>query len=145
MSDSLWRYRLSPARFLCSWGFPCKNTGVGCHFLLQGIFSTQGWNLHLLHWQAGSSPLSHQGSPMTFCLDHWNCLHISNNAVSLSCHLCVHWSSTFSFLQNLFLCIHYLANWYKRPGFQPVLAFNTPSSLGIIVSRLFGHTVPLVR
>ena len=33
-----------------------KNTGVGCHFLLQGIFSTQGSNLcllHLLHWQAG--------------------------------------------------------------------------------------------
>ena len=25
---------------------------MGCHFLLQGIFPTQGWNLHLLHWQA---------------------------------------------------------------------------------------------
>ena len=34
-----------------------KPTGVGCHFLLQGIFPTQGWNPHLLHWQAGSSPL----------------------------------------------------------------------------------------
>ena len=36
-----------------------KNTGVGCHFLLQGIFLTQGSNLsllHLLHWQAGSLP-----------------------------------------------------------------------------------------
>ena len=47
--------------------FPCelpgKNTGVNCHFLLQGIFSTQGSNLSLLHWQAGSLPLSHQGSP----------------------------------------------------------------------------------
>ena len=30
--------------------------------LLQGIFPTQGWNLHLLHWQADSLPLSHQGS-----------------------------------------------------------------------------------
>ena len=29
--------------------FPGKNTGVGCHFLLQGIFLTQGLNLHLLH------------------------------------------------------------------------------------------------
>ena len=28
-----------------------KNIGVGCHFLLQGIFPTQGLNLHLLHWQ----------------------------------------------------------------------------------------------
>ena len=44
-------------------GFPGKNTGVGCHFLLQGIFLTQGLNLHLLcllHRQAGSLPLSHQ-------------------------------------------------------------------------------------
>ena len=47
------------------WNFPGKNTGVGCHFLLQGIFLTQGSNshlLHLLHWQAGSLPLSHLGS-----------------------------------------------------------------------------------
>ena len=45
--------------------FPGKNTGVGCHFLLQGIFPTQGLNPHLLcllHWQADSLPLSHQGS-----------------------------------------------------------------------------------
>ena len=32
-------------------GFPGKNTGVGCHFLLQGIFPTQGLNLGLLHWK----------------------------------------------------------------------------------------------
>ena len=44
---------------------PGKNTGVGCCALLQGIFSTQGLNLSLLcllHWQAYSLPLSHQGS-----------------------------------------------------------------------------------
>ena len=40
---------------------PGKNTGLGCHTLLQGIFPTQGMNLHLLHWQAGSLPLSHLG------------------------------------------------------------------------------------
>ena len=33
-----------------------------CHFLLQGIFPTQGSNIHLLHWQADSLPLSYQGS-----------------------------------------------------------------------------------
>ena len=44
---------------------PGKNTGVDCHFLLQGIFPTQGSNLHLLcllHWQAGSllpTPIQH--------------------------------------------------------------------------------------
>ena len=43
--------------------FPGQNTAVGCHFLLQGIFSTQGWNPGLLHWQADSSPGFHLGSP----------------------------------------------------------------------------------
>ena len=41
---------------------PGKNTGLGCHFLLQGIFPTQGHNPHLMHllnWQADSLPLSH--------------------------------------------------------------------------------------
>ena len=48
-----------------SMGFsPGKNSGVDCHFLLQGVFPTQGWSLHLLHWQADSLPLSHLGSPM---------------------------------------------------------------------------------
>ena len=39
---------------LCPWDFPGKNTGVRCHFLLQGIFLTQGSNLGLLH--SGGSP-----------------------------------------------------------------------------------------
>ena len=41
MSNSLWSHELQPARLLCPWDFPGKNTGVGCHFLLQGIFLTQ--------------------------------------------------------------------------------------------------------
>jgi len=53
--------RLQPASSLCPWDFPGKNTGVGCHFLLQGIFPTQGSNLCLLHWQAGSLSPSHRG------------------------------------------------------------------------------------
>ena len=54
------------ARLLCPWNFPGKNTGVGCHFLLQGIFLTQGLNLcflHLLNWKADSSPLVPPGQP----------------------------------------------------------------------------------
>ena len=38
------------------------NTGVDCHFLLQGIFAIRGSNPCLLHWQVDSSPLSHQRS-----------------------------------------------------------------------------------
>ena len=54
-------------RLLCPWDSPGKNTGVGCYFLLQGIFPTQGSNLHFLHflhWLAWSLPLSHMGSPI---------------------------------------------------------------------------------
>ena len=43
---------------------PGKNTGVGCHAFLQGIFPTQGSNpllLCLLHWQVGSLPLAPLG------------------------------------------------------------------------------------
>ena len=40
-----------------------KNTGVGCHALLQGIFLTQGSNLDLLHWWADSLPFEPAGKP----------------------------------------------------------------------------------
>ena len=55
-----------PTRLLCPWDFLGKNTRVGCHFLLQGIFPTQRSNPRLfclLRWGAGSLPQSHQGSP----------------------------------------------------------------------------------
>ena len=51
-------------RLLCPWNFPGKNTGMACHFPLQGIFLTQGQNQCLLHWQADSLPLHHRGSPI---------------------------------------------------------------------------------
>ena len=51
--DCLRPHGLSPARLLCLWDSPGKNTGVGCH-VLQGIFPTQGSNLHLLRWRADS-------------------------------------------------------------------------------------------
>ena len=50
VSGSLWFHGLYPARLLCPWDVPCKNTWVGCHFLLQGIFPTLGLNPCLLHW-----------------------------------------------------------------------------------------------
>ena len=62
LSNSLQTRGLQPIRFLLSIGFPGKNTGVGCHFLLQEIFPTQGSNPCHLHWQADSLTLSHHGS-----------------------------------------------------------------------------------
>ena len=51
------------ARLLCAWNSPRKNTGVGCHSLLQGIFPTQGSNLGFLHCRQTLYHLSHKGSP----------------------------------------------------------------------------------
>ena len=50
-------------QLLFPWVFPGKNTGVGLHVLLQGIFPIQRSNLCLLYWQVDSLPLNHQGSP----------------------------------------------------------------------------------
>ena len=60
---SLQPHGLQPNRLLCPWGFPGENTGVGCHFLLQEIFPTQGSNPGLPHCRQTLYCLSHQGSP----------------------------------------------------------------------------------
>ena len=68
-------------RILCPWHSPGKNTGVGCHFLLQGIIPTQRSNLsllHLLHWQVGSLPLAPAGKPQ-----YWNLIHTRRNRVTV--------------------------------------------------------------
>ena len=47
----------------CPWDFPGNSPGVDCHFLLQGIFPSQGSNLGLPHCKQTLYRLSHQGSP----------------------------------------------------------------------------------
>ena len=66
VSDSVWPYGLWPARLLCPWVSPGNNTRVHCHFLLQGIFPSQGSNPHLLFSCLGRWVLyyqHHQGRP----------------------------------------------------------------------------------
>ena len=58
ISDAL----LQSSWLLCPWDFPGKNTRVGCHFLLQGIFPTQGLNPSLPHCKQILYYLSHHGS-----------------------------------------------------------------------------------
>ena len=53
-------------QLLCPWNSPGKSTGVGCHFLLQGIFLSQGSNPGLLHCRQMLYPLSHQGIPILY-------------------------------------------------------------------------------
>ena len=65
-------------RLLCPWNFPGKNTGVSCYFLLQGIFSTQGSNLGLLHCR--SKP---PGKPLPSWLGSKALFLLSSSATSL--------------------------------------------------------------
>ena len=61
-----WTHGLSTPRLLCPCNFPSKNIGVGCHFLLQGIFLTREWTQVscisfigrqiLYHWATWESP-----------------------------------------------------------------------------------------
>ena len=63
-----WACEEYPNRLFCPWDSPGMNTGMGCHFLFQGIFPTQGSNMPhfpLLHLQAGSLP------PSTTCVVIW--------------------------------------------------------------------------
>ena len=77
VSDSLRHHVLYPARFLCAWDIPGKNTGAGSLSLLQGSFLTQGLNLDLLHCRQIFYLLSHRGKW------NWKSLVVSD---SLPCH-----------------------------------------------------------
>ena len=54
---------MEPARLLCPGNFPDKDTGVGCHFLIHGIFPMQGLNLGLPYCRQILYHLSHQVGP----------------------------------------------------------------------------------
>ena len=71
MLDSLRPHGLQPTRLLCPWDFPGKNTGVGCHFLLQGGSSRPkdrtcvsciagrffALSVKILYWVTGEDPI----------------------------------------------------------------------------------------
>ena len=77
MSDSFQAFGLKTARLFCLWDFSGENTGVGCHFFLQGIFPTQGLNpslLCFLHcWQ------------ILYPLSYWGSLSVQFSSVAQSC------------------------------------------------------------
>ena len=73
--SSVWlfvNYEWHPAHLLCPWDSPGKNTGLGSHFLLQGIFPTQESNLSFLslwHCGVGSLPLVPPEKPLYIVID----------------------------------------------------------------------------
>ena len=76
MPDSLEPRGLQRTRLLCPWDFPGKDTGVGCHFLLQGIIPTHGSNLGLWHWRQILYQLSYKGSPLIHLNKYWKVISI---------------------------------------------------------------------
>ena len=105
MSDSLQPHGLQPTRLLCPWNFPGKNTVVGCHFLLEGVFSTQGLNLHVmpllqwqkdsLHWPPGKSKMKLLVLYSDFPQILWICIHFNK-----------------MWLTNIFILLLIMPNYY---------------------------------
>ena len=60
-----WTVALGYSQAALSMDSPSKNTGVGNHSLLQGIFLTHGWNPGLLHCRQILYHLNHRGSQLT--------------------------------------------------------------------------------
>ena len=89
VSDSL---QPRGCRLLCPWNSPGKNSGVGSHSLLQGIFPIQGSNACLLHWKQILYCLNHGGlNPPA----HWESLLLGRPDIGAS--------SKSAFLKNIYL------------------------------------------
>ena len=78
MPNSKQPHGLQPTRLFCPWDFLGKDTAVGCHFLLQGIFPTQGSNLGLLHCRQILYRLSYKGNVKIAYLVHKIHLHYTS-------------------------------------------------------------------
>ena len=87
VSNSLRLHELWSTRLLSPWSSPGKNTRVGFHFLLRGIFQIHGMNLDLLHWRQILHHLSHQGSLIKIIchdlisLKYWTYIYIRKSSV----------------------------------------------------------------
>ena len=127
VSDS---FGLLPAGLLCTWDFSGKNTGVGCHFLLQGIFPTQGSNPHflcLLRCRKILYPLSHQWNPRLFTVK-----------IILSCLF------TWLMLKILFIIAFFMKNWVCI-YFSIIWLFELESFFFIVNWQNFSFSFSLPR
>ena len=96
---------------------PDKNTGVGCHFLLQRVFMTQGSNpslLNLPHWQVGSLPLAPPGDPH-FPIKYSK-VSQPHTALELKLHLKIPLGYIYSLICNCFWCLPLSSKWQGSWG-----------------------------
>ena len=95
---------LVDCRLLCPWDSPGKNTGVACHFPLQGIFPIQGSNPGLLHWTPEDSlPSELPGKPM------YKDLRVLNSGYKFS-----HFSFWSGVLNTQVFCLLSLVSWQRE-------------------------------
>ena len=102
---------LLPIRLLHPWNSPGENTAVGCHFLLQRIFPTQGSNPDLLHCRWVLYHLNRQGSTHTHTHTHTPeslCCTVETNITVQINHTSIK-SSKHCFLRN-FSCEYNFKN-----------------------------------
>ena len=112
---------------------------MGCHFLFQGIFSTQGSNLHLLcllHWQVESLPLAPPGKYVCIYIYTWDvyiytwevCIYIY---IYLYMHACVHGFSRVWLFATLWTvaCQAPLSMGFSRQEYWSGLPCNLPSTV----------------
>ena len=122
MSDSVWPHGLQPARLPCPWNLPDKNAGVGCHFLLQGSFLTQGLNLCLLHRQPASLPLSHLQSPSSY---HTILIFFMTSKLALVFHFNSYLPRPKNFIFLLSYCEQKISSWFLSSWpFSPLPCLN---------------------
>ena len=104
-------WAVHPVRLLCPWDSPGKNTRVGCHFLLQGIFPTQELNPGLLHCRMilyySAMDFPHKGSPSLLdCPIHG---HITVHNILYDCFVSLQYQLLFllfnSYLGPLFFLV----------------------------------------
>ena len=94
VSNSLRPQGLNPTRRLCPWNFPGKNTGVDCHFLLEGIFPTRGSILSLASAAFDRQSLYH----CTTWEGQYICMHLHAQSLQLCLALCDLWTIAFQTL-----------------------------------------------
>ena len=110
--DSLRPHGLQSTRLLCPWDFPGKDTGVGCHFLLWGIFPIQGSNPCLLHCRQTLYCLSHQGRPL--CMQKWR-IHSKFSLWATYGGTCCFYFLLFPCLYVLFSCNKHTKKKIRKP------------------------------
>ena len=130
-----------------SWDSPDKNTGMGYHALLQGIFPTQGSNLSflsLLHWQVGSLSLAPPGKPFLTSDRQWHPTPVLLPGKSHGWRSLVGWSPWGRWVGHnwatsllLFTFMYWRRQWQPTPVFLPGESQGQGSLVGC---RLWGRT-----